>query len=369
MVVSASAWERDLQAKRLITHSELQTAKDCLQKWQWRYGFGYRRKLISPSTLFGVALHEGLEAYYKGRYWGQDYKSVKLNALSNANLVFNHYIKAHLGDIGEKEADYVDQWGLCTSVMENYIEHYWDNDFTPMPDPLPLDSEGAISEHALPLVEAEFRVPVFTPKGIRSSKWIMGGKIDLIVMIDGEYWVVDHKTRATISDTAFDRLAMDQQMISYCHNAQLYWGVPIAGAIYNIVRRKTPGEVKINKDGTVSAQKCDTDLNIYIATLERQDEYLCSLTPEERKKNKQACGIDFDKYAPEISRLRGIKFFDRHYQRYSQEDYQEIQMEIYQVTKLLHEAVWFPKNDAACDRFSGCAYRGLCMKLDEGGEL
>ena len=428
MVVSAQAWERDLQTKRVITHSELQTAKDCLQKWQWRYGFGYRKHRIGPSTLFGSAIHRALEIYYVGRHEKTSRREILKEGKLAIYAIFDKYIINHYADLENADA-WNEQKALCEQVFQNYVDHYWDFDFFPAVEPV----------SGRPLVEMEFRVPVFTPAGRRSSRFVMGGKVDAIVMHEGEYWVLEHKTRDSISESSFDRLLLDQQTRSYCHNAQIYLGVPVAGVIYNIIRRRTPGEAKINQDGTVSSQRVDMDPRKYRRVLWEQAEFLnhqkafydhsvkeieelkaqneelkpiikdgklarrqmdmkkyqdklAELNPvvqtgEEAERKfeeneglidgfketltdcKFARSLPMEKYNQEIERQESVKFFERHPQPYSEIDYAEIQMEIYQVSKTLIEAVWFPKNDAACDHWGGCAYRPLCMGLDPAGQF
>jgi len=332
--------------KTIITHSELQTIKDCPQKHEYRYKIGWIGKTVGISTLFGSAIHDALEQFYLKN--GID------EALKAVGTVFSRFfITNH--DLPEwKLNEYLEAETLAVQVIRNYAEHYRDNDFEIAFDPI---------SHR-PMVEIEGLVPVYTPNGRASKLFLFAFKLDLVVVINDELWIVDHKTRADINDSIAERLVIDQQMRAYAWAASVYFGIPIAGVIYNIIRKKTPGEVKINKNGTVSIQKCDMRQEDYIDALERQDEYLCGLTPEERKEKKLACGLDFDAYAPEIKRLKDVRFFDRFQQRYNLDDLKSAQQEIYQASLMLHHCHYPYKNDAACDHWGGCQYRSLCMGLN-----
>jgi len=98
--------------KTIYTHSELQCAKDCLQKWQYRYKLGWRPAKTPVSISFGSAMHNALEAYYNGGDYNigtkvidhtfdsflancsdEDAQEAYIKASSDAKQVFGHYLQ------------------------------------------------------------------------------------------------------------------------------------------------------------------------------------------------------------------------------------------------------------------------------------
>lgn len=331
--------------KRITTHSELATFRDCQQAWKYKYDLGLRPRITQARINDGKVLHAGLEAHYKGHSF-----------LYCCGVMSEELRKA----TPEEDWPYHNEKTLphLVKVFKRYLAHWQDREFIP-------------AIHRLSgreMVEFEFIIPVYTPAGRASTRYAFAGKIDLVTrifpgdIIPPGLWIVDHKTtRMLIGEDDFDRLIIDQQMRSYAYALSIYLGEPIAGVIHNKISTKELGSPKINKDGTVSAAKCTCDVEDFTALLERQDEYLCSIPPQEKKALKLAPGIDFDRYSEEVRRLSRLRFFDRGYHSYTEDDMREAQMEIYTSVLAMSRATWFSRNTHACDHWSGCSYKPLCM--------
>lgn len=335
-------------AKRATTHSELAAFKRCPQEHEYRYRFGLRPKaLASPSTLIGKAVHKGLEFLYLGEPFE--------HCVNAAQSIFDNYLVSQrvrelLDDDGREK--YRKARALTADILRGYVNHWWGQDHQTARHPI----TGA------PLIEFEFRVPVISPSGKASRLFWLRGKVDRVIVDEnGEWWIEDAKGRDDVADRSMqERLILDQQPRLYAWAAQFYLGHPIAGAAFNLFRRKAPGIPSINKNGTVSLQKCDTTVEILTETLLRQDDYLSSVSEAERKEKKLAKGIEFEKYDAEIERLRAMKWFDRVWQRYAEEDLQDVQEELYQASLLMHQCEFPYRNYSACDHWSGCRYKPIC---------
>ena len=336
--------------KVIFTNSELQTAKDCSEKWRLRYGIGYRTRYLNLTQLRGKLIHILLDSHYAGIPWGE------------ACTAAGNYAAA--ASVRLSDEDKVDVFTLlikCEKIVGRYREHY-----RPLSD-WSLDSIAVDPITKTPLIEAEFMTPIYTPNGKASKILMLTGKIDLIIkdpVEENACWICDHKTRETIKDSAADRMKLDQQLRLYAWGAQMYWGFKVKGSIYNLVKSDLPDDPKVNKNGIPSLAKCDTTVDALIACLIRQDEIICGMSPAERKAQKLSKeGVDFDAYAPEIQRLSRIHWFKRFYQEYSDADLSKVQLEIYQIALETHQRRFFPMNDAACDHWGGCEYRSICMGL------
>ena len=62
-----------------------------------------------------------------------------------------------------------------------------------------------------------------------------------------------------------------------------------------------------------------------------------------------------------------MKWFDRVRQRYSHDDYRDIQLEIYHVTRQMHLCTHPHKAQSSCDHWSGCRFKPICRGLDPDG--
>lgn len=338
------------QEKRITTYSELSCFKSCPQQHEYRYEIGWRPKSpASPATLIGAGIHKGTEWLYRGETFE--------NCTGAIRALFNGYVSSRHEDLDDPQR-YYDARDLTIEIFRNYITHWWGEDSQTARHPV----TGEL------LIEFEFEVPVFTPSGKASRLFRLRGKIDRVLLDGGEFWILDTKGKDDLRDDAMsERLVFDKQMRLYCWAMQVYLGIPIAGAVFDLVRRKAPGKPAINKNGEVSLKSVDTTVEAYTQLLIDQDAYLQSVSEEERKEKKLASGIDFEKYDPEIERLKTIKWFDRVWQRYSPEDYQAIQQEIYQVSLQMHRCQYPYGVEAACDHWGGCRYKPICRGLDPEG--
>ncbi len=63
----------------------------------------------------------------------------------------------------------------------------------------------------------------------------VGGKVDGVVRLGGEYFLLEHKTAATIDASYLERLWTDFQVTLYTHYIEKALGISIAGILYNVL--------------------------------------------------------------------------------------------------------------------------------------
>lgn len=103
------------------------------------------------------------------------------------------------------------------------------------------------------MVEMSFALPLYTWKGVlddgsnaRDSKYeteipiIYSGKIDLPLSIDGNLYVMDHKTTSMLGDWFWTEQRMSSQQRGYCWAFQTLTSMPVHGYIVNGIRTKEP---------------------------------------------------------------------------------------------------------------------------------
>ena len=336
--------------KRVVTSSELNTFKACRQKHELSYILGYKPRLVGPATIFGQAAHNAKEVRYLGG---------TLDACNRAiDATFERFLVKNKKLIPKwKKPKYEDAQVRCVKVNEAYWQEYAIDDWTPAI----LDGK--------PAVEVEFLVPIYTPFGRASRFFLFSGKIDLIIRdADKRYWIVDHKTRADIGKSAYQKLIIDQQMRAYCWAARIYWGIDIAGVIYNLIRTKPESQVKVNKDGRISKSAVDASFDTIATFIRDHDEHLGNLSEEYRKENKIKfdCASVYDHEDLLAAAIDNV-YFRRHSQTYTEDDLMQVQGELYQVCMWMHRCQFIDRVDSACDHFGGCQYKPICLGLETEG--
>lgn len=184
---------------RTLTHSSVECFQECRVKWDYRYN----REIITtePQTAldFGTAIHSGLEFWFR---YGIAKGAVKAGVSRGAEL----------GLISED---------LCKvqAMIERYTEIY--------------------EEEAFEVVEVEkvFKVRLQNPRTLKYSRsFTYQGKIDGLVKMDKGYYILEHKTTASITDKYIDAIDLKAQIALYAM-AMESEGYPIRGAIYDILEK------------------------------------------------------------------------------------------------------------------------------------
>ena len=108
--------------------------------------------------------------------------------------------------------------------------------FTAMYDAY-INHMGAVKKSG---IEISFRHPIINPSTGRAAAYAeIAGKIDGLHHDGNEWWVVEHKTASDISGGYIGRLSLDFQIHVYAHYAQELLGCPVAGVLYDVVKKCT----------------------------------------------------------------------------------------------------------------------------------
>lgn len=192
---------------RIYSHSAIKTFQRCARKW----AFLYKDRIIpefKPAAMErGIELHELLAEYYDGSKTGAGF----------------------LPDTENEE---------YRDLLWRYDNHWSDDD----------------QKWKVYAVEEELETMVYGHKVVF--------KPDLVVNINDELWIVDHKTTANIPEEYDPYNMTDFQHLLYVAGMQEL-GYNIAGFIFNYIRTKPPAEVKLIKDGSriADVRRVDTDYN------------------------------------------------------------------------------------------------------------
>jgi hypothetical protein len=195
-------------AMKLLTISQLTTARSCLRKHDYEYTQGWRAQ-PSAEASFGTLIHKGLEAWWLTAQDGGD-GDERLDAALAAIAV---------------EADPFDR-AKASALLKGYTSR-WEGEA--------LTVLG---------VEVEFRAPLVNPEtGHVSRTWEVGGKIDAIARdADGRIVIVEHKTSSEDVSPGSDywrRLTLNGQVSLYYDGAKAL-DYDIEGCLYDVIA--VPGE-------------------------------------------------------------------------------------------------------------------------------
>lgn len=187
--------------KDILTFSERTAFLECRKKWFFRYreGLTLRRKNIKLRV--GSAIHYGFDQWMQAK---------------SDNEIREGFFK--LLSEGFKDEDWTPEF--------KDDSNFWWRLFTVARD------EFKSKVQCIPVcTEQEFCIP------IPHRRMSYAGKIDAIIEMDGNRWMVEHKTKAAIKETDLFEMQVDEQITGYMWAlSKMEKDIPV-GCIYNVIRK------------------------------------------------------------------------------------------------------------------------------------
>ncbi len=107
---------------------------------------------------------------------------------------------------------------LATAMMKAYASRYAAEDFEVV------------------ALEKTFEGPIVNPAtGAASRSFVLAGKVDGIVRIGDEHYLLENKTTSQLNSDYLERLWTDFQITIYAYYVEQTMGIPITGILYNIL--------------------------------------------------------------------------------------------------------------------------------------
>ena len=254
----------------VVRATEVTQFRNCRLNWYYtsHNGLNLEPKERSSKLRFGTVWHKGLEYYYnpedpfkldnfkKGIEDGMESELDDLRS-SVGSGIFTSELQGSI----EKERELLNQ--LCTAY-DTWAKGAGHNT---------LDAPE-ISDREITPVEVEKRllVPIPTPNGSTSLSWL-AVKIDTIVRVGNDLWVMEHKTQSSSSRVDDpSNLPLDIQMTLQVWALKQFVGEDerVQGALYNLTRKQAPGpRVKNPIFGRHIVRRTPQELDIAIKTLYR----------------------------------------------------------------------------------------------------
>jgi hypothetical protein len=213
-------------AAELITfnQSRIKTFNRCPKQYEYKYIQLLNPKKKSRPLFTGSWIHRALETHYVKGDWKVGHQEY-----------VNEWEKLFIEEKEELSKKFGPIPNAVARIMRSYEWYYRNDGWKP--------------------VMVEQILEVETPL----KPFVFKGRLDLVIEDnEGLLWLVDHKSASMIPQpTSYH--AMDPQLMLYPWAAQIQYKLNIAGVIYNYVRSKPPSVPGINKDGSISRRRVDTD--------------------------------------------------------------------------------------------------------------
>lgn len=185
----------------VTTYSMWNLFRNCRKAAHWRYVLELSPIEKDKHLSFGSLLHDCLEAWHRARDLEQAVAPIDRACVNRAQ---------------EEEQRRI--WHLATAMMRSYAAQY------------------ATEEFEVVALEKEFQGEIVNPDtGAASRSFILAGKVDGIVRIGDEHFLLEHKTATGVDAGYLERLWTDFQITVYAYYVEQALGIRIAGILYNIL--------------------------------------------------------------------------------------------------------------------------------------
>jgi len=190
--------------KSVLTFSALNTFRNCPRKYKHRYVDHLQPREKPENLSFGSVIHTALEQWY--RLIGDENRLWKVLDLIDAQFP-------------QRGSDPVqkDRWHRARAMLVGYATRY------------------PTEEFEIVEIEKVFHGEIRNPDTSRPSQtFVMAGKADGIVRLEGELYLLEHKTAGSIDPNYLDKLWTDTQIALYSYYLRQV-GYRIVGVIYNVL--------------------------------------------------------------------------------------------------------------------------------------
>jgi hypothetical protein len=290
-----------------ISYSMLNMFRNCRRAVKYKYVEGLEGHYRSAALSFGTTIHKGLETWYTCRDIRQTLDTIRPD-LPN-----------------------VDDQLIASCMLEAYVAKYKDND---------LEVVSLETTFDAPIYDMATKEPI---PGV-----LMKGIIDGIVKVDGEYYLLEHKTTSRLDESYLEKLWYDFQITLYCYYVNKLFGYKCNGILYNILVKP---DFKRNKG--------ETDEEFELRRMEAASKNKSGKTNIKQK--KEETDVEF------VTRLQ--EFYSSPYSIHRETLYvskKQMSVAIEQVAELTHAYLScvkrnkFYMNTDFCFRYGKCTYWELC---------
>jgi len=322
--VEPHASERPQPGRLKTSYTMWSLFRNCRKAAWWRY----IEKLVplerDRNLRFGSLIHECLE------HWHRNTEPFQWNVEQRLAAVLSHIDASCSKRAHDDEQQRT--WHLATAMMKGYAATY------------PVEAFEVVA------LEMPFEGEITSPRtGAASRSFVMTGKIDGLVKMDGKYWVLEHKTAASIDASYLEKLWTDFQIIIYAHYVEQTMGIRVAGVIYNILTKAKLQQSAGETEAEYEARRAE----------------LIAKSKSGRSSAKRRMPETDDEFQERLAeKFSEPMAFHRELIYLSRERFDELRGELWELTQAFLDArrrgVWY-QNTSYCFQFGRpCPYYALC---------
>jgi len=188
-------------APMVSTYSMWSLFRNCRKAVDWRY----LQQLVplerDRNLHFGSIIHECLQTWHQRR------------DIEEVLALIGRLCPNRLQDENQRR-----DWHLATAMMRGYAARY------------------PAEEFEILALEKTFEGPIINPAtGAASRSFVLAGKVDGIVRIGGDHFILEHKTAGQVDGDYLEKLWTDFQITIYAYYIEQTMGIPITGILYNVL--------------------------------------------------------------------------------------------------------------------------------------
>lgn len=221
-----------------LDNSNLELFTNCNRKAMWQLVFA-RAPHRTSALIYGSAIHEALELYYRGE---RDMEKI----LSSGYTILNDIVpsvKEWRGHVPFKRAieEYIKKYSLEDSFDIIKCEESFSLPLTTFDLNVDLPFSYRLIVQNGDQVCRQFDADPSAPVRVSKLHILWSGRIDLIIKDDPFLWVMDHKTTSVEGEQYWKQFNLSQQFTGYVWAAREL-GHDVVGAIPNVIygRAHTP---------------------------------------------------------------------------------------------------------------------------------
>jgi len=301
--------------KEILTYSALAGFRDCREWYNKRYNQHIVPLEKDWNLRFGTMIHKCLEVWH---------------STGDLRQVYGYIEESYPNRAVDEEQQ--KDWHYATAMMRGYADRY------------PTEEFEVIA------LEKKFQNLIINPEtGAKSRSFLFAGKVDGVVKIGSEYYLIEHKTTSVIDGGYLDKLWTDFQIKLYVPAIEKEMGITISGVIYNILVKP---KLRQGKGET------EAEYEERLATLIAK-----SKTGKSNAKRKMP-----EDNAGFLARLAGKyddpAMFHREKIYFSRDQDYILQAELWELTQAILDArrrgIWY-QNTNTCFKWNRpCAYYSIC---------
>ena len=309
-----------------LHNSDIQTWKRCRRKWDFTSPYGQFLEPIIPNKnlWLGSMVHAALADYYEG--------FINVGLVERFKEVAFERCPENLSP--EEAEVFQDSIDLGCGMLEHYNQ--W--------------SIQADSPYDVVATEIKFEVPITDTSG--KHIFTFAGTFDGLFWdtINKEFVLLETKTAEKMGP--FEFLEFDEQITNYLLAAKMVFDFPVAGVLYNVLRKKLPTVPKVLKNGSLSkAKNVVTTYETYYQTILDNE-------------------LSFEDYYEHLEWLQSEEnpFFYR--ELISRSDYQlgMAQSELIEVAQEMY-GFYFNHASRTRDCVWDCSFLAPCQMVDDGWDI